>query len=48
MPLIPASTQEAEAGKYLSLRPVWPTKLVLGQLGLYSETLTQKKPGEGG
>jgi hypothetical protein len=35
------STQEAEAGRFLSLRPAWSTKLVPGQPGLYRETLSQ-------
>jgi hypothetical protein len=36
------STQEAEAGGFLSLRPVWSTEQVLGQSGLYRETLFPK------
>jgi hypothetical protein len=36
------STQEAEAGGFLSLRPAWSTKWVPGQSGLYRETLSQK------
>jgi hypothetical protein len=36
------STWEAEAGRFLSLRPAWSTKLVPGQPGLYRETLSQK------
>jgi hypothetical protein len=36
------STQEAEAGGFLSLRPAWSTKGVPGQPGLYRETLSQK------
>jgi hypothetical protein len=35
------STQEAEAGGFLSLRPAWSTKWVPGQPGLYRETLSQ-------
>jgi hypothetical protein len=35
------STQEAEASECLSLRPAWSTKWVLGQPGLYRETLSQ-------
>jgi hypothetical protein len=31
------STQEAEAGGFLSSRPAWSTKLVPGQLGLHRE-----------
>jgi hypothetical protein len=37
------STQEAEAGRFLSLRPDWSTKWFPGQPGLYRETLSQKK-----
>jgi hypothetical protein len=36
------STQEAEAGGFLSSRPAWSTKWVLGQPGLHRETLSQK------
>ena len=36
------STQEAEAGRFLSSRPAWSTKLVPGQPGLYKETLSRK------
>jgi hypothetical protein len=36
------STQEAEAGRFLSLRPAWSTKWVPGQPGLYRETLSRK------
>jgi hypothetical protein len=44
------STQETEAGKYLSSRPVWSTvgwgggegKRVSGQPGLHKETLSWK------
>jgi hypothetical protein len=36
------STQEAEAGGFLSSRPAWSTKGVPGQPGLYRETLSQK------
>jgi hypothetical protein len=36
------STWEAEAGGFLSLRPVWSTKWVPGQPGLHRETLSQK------
>jgi hypothetical protein len=36
------STQEAEAGGFLSLGPAWSTKWVPGQPGLYRETLSQK------
>jgi hypothetical protein len=34
------STQEAEAGRYLSSRPVWSTEQVPEQLGLHRETLS--------
>jgi hypothetical protein len=36
------STQEAEAGGFLSSRTAWSTKWVLGQPGLYRETLSRK------
>jgi hypothetical protein len=36
------STQEVEAGRFLSSRPAWSTKWVPGQPGLYRETLTWK------
>jgi DNA segregation ATPase FtsK/SpoIIIE-like protein len=36
------STREAEAGRFLSSRPAWSTERVLGQPGLYRETLSQK------
>jgi hypothetical protein len=36
------STQEAEAGEFLSSRPAWYTKWVPGQPGLYKETLSRK------
>jgi ABC-type phosphate/phosphonate transport system substrate-binding protein len=36
------STWEAEAGRALSLRPVWTTELVPGQPGLHRKTLPQK------
>jgi hypothetical protein len=36
------STREAEAGGFLSSRPVWSTKWVPGQPGLYRETLSRK------
>ena len=35
------STQEAEVGGFLSLRPAWSTKWVPGQPGLHRETLSQ-------
>jgi hypothetical protein len=38
------STREAEAGGFLSSRPAWSTKWVLGQPGLYRETLSQHPP----
>jgi hypothetical protein len=34
------STWETEAGRFLSSRPAWSTKLVPGQPGLYRETLS--------
>jgi hypothetical protein len=34
------STLEAEAGRFLSLRPAWSTEWVLGQPGLHRETLS--------
>jgi hypothetical protein len=37
------STQEAEAGRFLSSRPACSTKLVPGHPGLHRETLSQKK-----
>jgi hypothetical protein len=36
------STQEAEAGGFLSSRPAWSKKWVLQQPGLYRETLSRK------
>jgi hypothetical protein len=36
------STREAEAGRFLNLRPAWSTKWVPWQSGLYRETLSQK------
>jgi hypothetical protein len=36
------STWEAEAGRFLSLRPAWSTKGVPGQPGLHRETLAGK------
>jgi hypothetical protein len=36
------STWEAEAGGYLSLRPVWSTEWIPGQPGLHGETLSWK------
>jgi hypothetical protein len=36
------STWEAEAGRFLSPRPAWFSKWVLGQPGLYRETLSRK------
>jgi hypothetical protein len=36
------STWEAEAGKFLSLRPAWSTKRVPGQPELHRETLSRK------
>jgi hypothetical protein len=37
------STWEAEAGRFLSLRPAWSIEWVLGQPGLHRETLSQNK-----
>jgi hypothetical protein len=37
------STQEAEAGRFLSSRPAWSTEGVPGQAGLHRETLSRKK-----
>jgi hypothetical protein len=37
------STGEAEAGRFLSSRPVWSTKWVPGQPGLHRETLSWKQ-----
>jgi hypothetical protein len=37
------STWEAEADKFLSLRPAWSTEWVPGQAGLHREILSQKK-----
>jgi hypothetical protein len=39
-PLIPALG--AEAGRFLSSRPVWSTEFVPGQPGIHRETLSQK------
>jgi hypothetical protein len=36
------STQEAEAGGFLSSRPAWSTEWVPGQPGLHRETLSRK------
>ena len=36
------STREAEAGGFLSSRPVWSTEWVPGQPGLHRETLSRK------
>jgi hypothetical protein len=36
------STQEAEAGRFLSLRPAWSTKWVPGQPGLHREKKNKK------
>jgi hypothetical protein len=36
------STQEAEAGGFLSSRPAWSTEWVPGQPGLHRETLSGK------
>ena len=37
------STREAEAGGFLSSRPAWSTKWVVGQPGLHRETLSREK-----
>jgi hypothetical protein len=37
------STRKAEAGRLMSSRPAWSTKLVPEQSGLYRDTLSQKK-----
>jgi hypothetical protein len=37
------STQEAEAGRFLSSRQAWSTNWVLEKPGLYRETLSQKQ-----
>jgi hypothetical protein len=36
------STREAEAGRFLSLRPAWSSECVPGQPGLYRGTLSRK------
>jgi hypothetical protein len=36
------STREAEAGRFLSLRPAWSTEWVPGQPGLHRETLSRE------
>jgi hypothetical protein len=36
------STREAEAGRFLSLKPAWSTKWVPGHPGLYRKTLSRK------
>ena len=38
-----SSIREAEAGRFLSLRPAWFTEWVTGQPGLHRETLSRKK-----
>lgn len=40
------STQEAEKGECLSLKPAWSRDLVLGQSELYRETLSHKNKKE--
>jgi len=40
---IDPSTQEAEAGRSVSLRPAWSTEQVPGQPGIHRETLSWKK-----
>ena len=37
------STREAEPGEFLNSMSAWSTKWVLGQSGLYRETLSQNK-----
>ena len=37
-----SSTQETEAGRFLSSRPAWSTEWVPRQPGLHRETLSQK------
>ena len=37
------NTQEAEAGRSLSLTPAWSTEQVTGQPGLHRKTLSQKQ-----
>jgi hypothetical protein len=37
------SIWEAEAGRFLSSRPTWSTKWVLGQPEIYKETLSKNK-----
>jgi hypothetical protein len=37
------STQEAEAGGFLSWRPAWSTELVPVQPGIHRKTLSQKR-----
>ena len=37
----PPTSQEAEAGQYLSSKPFWCTQQVLGQPELHMETLSQ-------
>ena len=37
------TTQEAEAGESLISRPAWFTKWVLGQLGLYRDSVLKNK-----
>jgi hypothetical protein len=38
-----SSTWEAEAGRFLSLRPTWSIEWAPGQPGLHRETLSKKK-----
>jgi hypothetical protein len=40
------STQEAEAGGFLSSRPAWSTEWVPGQSGLHREILSRKTKGK--
>jgi hypothetical protein len=46
MHIFDPSTQEAEAGRSLSLSPTWSTEQVSGQPGLYRETLSRKNNKE--
>ena len=40
------STEEAESGGSLSLRPAWSTERVLGHPWLHRKTLSQEKKGQ--
>jgi hypothetical protein len=41
-----SSTWEAEAGRFLSSKPVWSTEWVPGQQGLHRETTPKKEEEE--